>query len=209
LLIAVATAALLSVGVSGASAQGTLDQSVDGSTSGVGFHGSQRLAQTFTAGITGVLSQVDLELSTEYGPAPLSVDIESVDANGHPSGTVLASATVTPPSAFSSPTWFSLPLSNGPIVVAGTRYAIVLADPTDSGLTAWFTEVANPNPYSGGYLLHSENSGTSWTGEPAFSLLFRTYVESISNERCKNGGWRSFPQFHNQGDCVSFVQTGK
>jgi hypothetical protein len=30
----------------------------------------------------------------------------------------------------------------------------------------------------------------------------------ISNEQCRNGGWRNFPRFKNQGDCVSFVATG-
>ena len=30
----------------------------------------------------------------------------------------------------------------------------------------------------------------------------------ISKDQCKNGGWRNFPQFKNQGDCVSFVATG-
>jgi 6-phosphogluconolactonase (cycloisomerase 2 family) len=30
-----------------------------------------------------------------------------------------------------------------------------------------------------------------------------------SKEQCQNGGWRNFPQFKNQGDCVSFVETGK
>jgi hypothetical protein len=29
-----------------------------------------------------------------------------------------------------------------------------------------------------------------------------------SKDQCKNGGWRSFPGFRNQGDCVSFVATG-
>jgi len=29
-----------------------------------------------------------------------------------------------------------------------------------------------------------------------------------SKEQCKNGGWRSFGVFRNQGDCVSFVATG-
>ncbi len=29
-----------------------------------------------------------------------------------------------------------------------------------------------------------------------------------SKEQCKNGGWRDYPQFKNQGDCVSFVATG-
>jgi hypothetical protein len=30
-----------------------------------------------------------------------------------------------------------------------------------------------------------------------------------SKEQCKNSGWRNFPQFKNQGDCVSFVNNGK
>jgi|Tabmets5t2r1_1033131.scaffolds.fasta_scaffold56797_2 hypothetical protein len=29
-----------------------------------------------------------------------------------------------------------------------------------------------------------------------------------SKEQCANGGWRGFPGFRNQGDCVSFVATG-
>jgi hypothetical protein len=27
-------------------------------------------------------------------------------------------------------------------------------------------------------------------------------------DQCNNGGWRSFPQFKNQGDCVSLAATG-
>jgi Tol biopolymer transport system component len=40
---------------------------------------------------------------------------------------------------------------------------------------------------------------------------FRVTVRSalpISKDECKNGGWRNFPVFKNQGDCVSFVATG-
>jgi hypothetical protein len=35
-------------------------------------------------------------------------------------------------------------------------------------------------------------------------------VESSSGEKqdCKNGSWRNFGVFKNQGDCVSFVATG-
>jgi len=29
-----------------------------------------------------------------------------------------------------------------------------------------------------------------------------------SKEPCKKGGWRNFPGFTNQGDCVRFVATG-
>ncbi len=31
---------------------------------------------------------------------------------------------------------------------------------------------------------------------------------SSSKDPCTNGGWRTFPQCTNQGDCVSFVATG-
>jgi hypothetical protein len=26
--------------------------------------------------------------------------------------------------------------------------------------------------------------------------------------QCKNGGWRNFPQFENQGLCIAFVNQG-
>ena len=29
-----------------------------------------------------------------------------------------------------------------------------------------------------------------------------------SGSQCKHDGWKNFPQFKNQGDCVSFVATG-
>jgi hypothetical protein len=29
-----------------------------------------------------------------------------------------------------------------------------------------------------------------------------------TKEQCKNGGWRNFPGFKNQGACVTFVATG-
>jgi hypothetical protein len=33
-------------------------------------------------------------------------------------------------------------------------------------------------------------------------------AEPGSKKDCENGGWRSFAQFKNQGECVSFVQRG-
>jgi hypothetical protein len=32
--------------------------------------------------------------------------------------------------------------------------------------------------------------------------------EPTTKDECKNGGWRDFGTFKNQGDCVSFVATG-
>src|SRR4051794_26164677 len=33
-------------------------------------------------------------------------------------------------------------------------------------------------------------------------------VRALSKSDCKNGGWRSFPGFKNQGQCVAFVERG-
>jgi hypothetical protein len=55
----------------------------------------------------------------------------------------------------------------------------------------------------------SFDNGVSWfVSEPAGSdRHFQTYVEPVptSKEQFKNGGWRNFPQFKNQGQCIAFV----
>jgi hypothetical protein len=34
-------------------------------------------------------------------------------------------------------------------------------------------------------------------------------IVPTSKDQCKDGGWQQYPQFRNQGDCVSFVETGR
>ena len=47
----------------------------------------------------------------------------------------------------------------------------------------------------------------SFTSPNTITLAFNEAF--VSKDQCKDGGWRNFPQFKNQGDCVKFVQTGK
>jgi hypothetical protein len=53
--------------------------------------------------------------------------------------------------------------------------------------------------------------------DPTGTLLNEGFVSSLTapvplaptdKEQCKHGGWQNYPQFKNQGDCVSFVATG-
>jgi hypothetical protein len=209
---AVATAGVL--GATPAAAQGTLDQSFTNASSGIAVHGAIQLAQTFTAGRTGILPEVDLTLETERegDPLPLTVDIEIADANHRPSGTVLASTTIPEsavlPGVFRwAPAVFSAP----PFVVAGRQYAIVLAGPADTApLGPHFVAQYGDNTYSGGYGHVSMDSGTRWVHFLGLALGFKTCVESepTSIAQCKSGGWRSFPQFKNQGQCIVFVNHG-
>jgi hypothetical protein len=41
------------------------------------------------------------------------------------------------------------------------------------------------------------------------AVIFDAPPLPMSKDQCKDGGWRNFPQFKNQGDCVSFVEDGK
>ena len=79
-------------------------------------------------------------------------------------------------------------LSRTGLALAGVGFALalVLIPPAVAGKT--------PGGGGGG------NSGTlvgnSGVGTPT------------AKSQCKNGGWRTFGVFKNQGDCVSFVATG-
>jgi hypothetical protein len=44
---------------------------------------------------------------------------------------------------------------------------------------------------------------------PGRAVVFDAPVLPTSKDQCKDGGWKNFPQFKNQGDCVSFVEKGK
>lgn len=45
--------------------------------------------------------------------------------------------------------------------------------------------------------IFSENFGSAGAPPPP-----------TTKNQCKHGGWKAFPQFKNQGDCVSFLATG-
>jgi virginiamycin B lyase len=94
---------------------------------------------------------------------------------------------------------------------------------TDGAL--WFTELAGnkvgristagaiaefaiPTPDSGPWGITAGPDGAMWFTESAAVQIGRISVRPATKGQCRNGGWRRFPGFRNQGDCVSFVATG-
>ena len=53
-----------------------------------------------------------------------------------------------------------------------------------------------PSPLAGGPLAEGDIAVTDALEVPT------------SKEQCKDGGWRTFPGFKNQGDCVSSLPAG-
>jgi hypothetical protein len=64
----------------------------------------------------------------------------------------------------------------------------------------------SPSACSVSGILASPETGTLTNGR---ATVFDAPVVPTSDQQCMRGGWRNFPQFKNQGDCVSFVETGK
>ena len=50
----------------------------------------------------------------------------------------------------------------------------------------------------------TNNSSFSVTIDESATLV----TAPTSKAQCMHGGWKNFPQFKNQGDCMSFVATG-
>ena len=158
---------------------GTLDQQQTATYPGAfSFGTNQSVAQTFTAGLTGKIDQVDLHLDKMAGTTlPLTVEIRSV-SGAAPADAALASTSV-PASAVSQiggfvPVTFTAQAS----VVTGTQYAIVAYSSTPSSDTYGWTDSPTPAPYAGGQVfIKSPPSAGSWTPSGTDrDLVFKTYV---------------------------------
>jgi hypothetical protein len=195
-----------------ASANGTLDQqqmstNVIVSTAGGSF------AQTFTAGLTGQLGEVELFLGKSAGTEPLEVQIRNVEATDAPGKEVLAKQTVAPSS---STEWSAIVFSSPAQVVSGTQYAIVVYESPATGSFEWNGEVGNPYTRGAAWFQGEAPPLGKWIEAESVlrftDFAFKTYVQQLptSIDQCKKNGWKNFgTMFKNQGQCVKFVETGR
>ncbi len=155
-------------------AVGTLDQSqltqvIAGGTITPGFQSGQ----SFTAGLTGALDQVNVAV-VEVGGAPsgnFTVQVRTVDAGGLPTGTVLG--TVTVPMSSLPVQSFPADLSTFTLappapVVAGAQYALVFF-----GDSPYSTPVGMPGSYGGGKALFNDSG---WFASSDTVRSFQTFV---------------------------------
>ena len=185
-LAAVVAALSLAVVAAPASATGPLDQQqtsigfytgIWGPTSSIGPPATGK-AQTFTAGRSRELDQVDLHLRTyDETSGPLRVEIRNVTADA-PGSTVLASATVPAaevPHPPNDAAYVAVPFASPATVLKDSQYAIVAeADGSD----IYDVSGDQNTSYTGGRALYSVvPPGDNWAPfDPAFDLAFKTYV---------------------------------
>jgi hypothetical protein len=98
---------------------------------------------------------------------------------------------------------------NAPVRITASEKFVNLERGSAATKGGW--DGGTPNPYPRGDACAGDG-GTSWfCYTDLFDSHFKTYLSPplpSSKEQCKNGGWKTFGVFKNQGDCVSFVATG-
>jgi hypothetical protein len=175
LALIVATGALA---LAAPASAGELDQQQTTITSGSNSS-SASFAQTFTAGLSGLLDQADLAIQRHTLASPctsdLTIQIRTVDATGAPTTTVLASATI-PDASIGTATFLSANFAAPATVFAGTQYALVLVHPSPSSGCNIRWGVATGDPYPGGAWWALGSSTSVMLSDLDFA--FRTYVAS-------------------------------
>lgn len=154
----------------------------------IGGHTGQQLAQTFTAGLSGLLTRVDVQISGyHHGPQPITEPV-TFSLRTAPGGTELAHASIAI-ADLPAPVWpgefVAIDLSSfGVTVQAGQSYTIELTSANPSATISWFTAETQPGDnapalYGGGSMHYFRNG--QWLQRA--DLLeadagFKTYVDT-------------------------------
>jgi hypothetical protein len=155
-----------------------LDQSSTDAGFTIGIFSDQTLGQTFTAGATGNLDQVDLDVGyVAATTVPTLTALITSTSAGLPT-TTLATAVIPRSSVNTgSPDWVQVAISPAVPVTAGTQYAVVLVSPaSEAGGTAYnWASSLFVDSYSGGAAV--VDGGTGWALNRAGNdMAFKTYV---------------------------------
>jgi hypothetical protein len=158
----------------------------------------------------GQISEDSVTGSGTAGPYSFVFDAHSGPSGENPGGTATISLTSTPSVFTSGPVTCLavdgnravIGIENGPgSLTAGEGTLIEVTDNPDAlFFRLWFEPPSTCLRDPSGYTPTPVTSGDiRITDAPPLPT---------SKDQCKNGGWRNFGVFKNQGDCVSYVATG-
>ena len=175
MLLGAAALATLVLGAPVSASAGTLDQQQTDSSGGRLGTAPGSAAQTFTAGISGKLDEVDLDME-ESGVQPLVVEIRDVPG-GVPGDTVLARHSVPGTDVSGLGGFVPVRFDSPAPVAAGTLYAIVAYTSDSSGGPYRWAHSLAANPYPAGSPFTNASSppSGSWTLQST-DFAFKTHV---------------------------------
>lgn len=159
-------------------------QNLNVTTSGFAFNSTAWAGQTFTAGVTGDLTRVDLDLfcSGCTGTTPnITVSIRATAGSPLvPTGADLATATI-PGFSSGSGGYFSANFAAPLAITAGTRYAVIMRAVANPSAGTYAYVVSSANPYPNGQRVTSATSGATWVADITSGgrdLGFKAFVKT-------------------------------
>ena len=167
----------------GVTAGAVLDQSAaEGSCNSV-VSTSQWLAETFTAGRSGALTDVVLRLVNPSATSGIHVSITDVSA-GVPGSTTLAATDIPTGAVGGTEVSYDVAFPTPAQVTAGSMYAITLTRTTGSGQWDW--GCSNGDDYAGGNAAYS--NGGSWNAL-GWDYAFESYVLAAAPQGAEREGY--------------------
>ena len=147
------------------------------------------IAQSLTAGVSGTLDSVAIDVSSSLDEFPLHVAIRPME-DGVPAATVLGEVTIT---TSDSPLSNLIEFPRTIEIVAGEQYAIVVnyegAPPPGPGQSQGFWLGNFPDPYPYGQAFSSELDGVVWIPNSNSDLFFVTFVDVNDGDVPATTGW--------------------
>jgi hypothetical protein len=144
---------------------------------------------------------------TANGPSGPCAGGIQIQAQSGPSGKD-PSGQVTCGGFFSGPVTCLNVQGNVALLIAQTsQFGLVALRVVDNGGAGQDSVEAFPSPVIGCATPLSSYSNFGFLGDATVVDAQPPPPLPTSKDQCTNGGWRTFPGFKNQGDCVSFVAT--
>jgi hypothetical protein len=141
------------------------------------------VAQSFTAGVSGMLDQVSLVAWKYPSAGSLDVAIRPLGPDGLPGSTTLGDGSYSGSQSSTTQTFLDIPLAHPAKVVKGTQYAIVVTTPVaidcPSGTIYGWNLFGSTDSYSGGQVWQRGSIANApqwqWSLGPS-DLYFSTWV---------------------------------
>jgi hypothetical protein len=160
------------------SQQETQDQSQLVNNSTWNIQGTNYMAQTFQAGLSGELTRVTLRLLRQGNPPnPIQVEIRDCTVGDLPGSTVLTATSLNASDIGTAFANYDFTFASPATVTAGVKYSIVVKTVGGNNTNRYRIRYRNANVYTNGRMCTSANSGSTWTGTGS-DMYFRTYVRS-------------------------------
>lgn len=158
-----------------AAAAPVIDQQSTGSGTAISSsEATSQTGQTFTAGLTGLLTRIDVsDLVRATMTGTLTLNVFNT-ASGLPVGSTIASQAIPNSAVPSSAGQVSFVFNSPTSIIAGRTYAFALVP--QSGVVNY--GVVDPGNYVGGEAIQGGPSGWVTYGSPGPDLLFTTYVDT-------------------------------